>query len=83
MVSPIGLTTGVITSPSCDVWSLTCTNCYPNGAYEDADPGTTMDNFDLNYAYARVVAASVALTCSGYVQRTICIAFSNWSITII
>jgi hypothetical protein len=87
MVGVLTLTDGVITSPSCDVWSLTCDNCYPfstpsGDIFEDYDPGTTTENYDVNSAYARVVAASVALTCSGYVRRTPCIAFSSWSIPI-
>jgi hypothetical protein len=82
MVGVRGLTVGVITSPSCDVWALVCANCYANGAYENTDPGTTTENYDVNSAYARVVAASVALTCSGYVRRNLCVAFSSWSIPI-
>ena len=74
---------GVKTSPTCDVWSLTCTNCFPNGVYEDYDRGTTTENFNVDYAFLRVVAASVSITCSGYVQREICVAFTPWSIDII
>tara|TARA_R110000868_G_scaffold84519_10_gene238241 strand:- start:2325 stop:3737 length:1413 start_codon:yes stop_codon:yes gene_type:complete len=77
------LTGGVYTSPTCDVWSTVCDNCWPFESDEDYDPGTTTTNYDALYAYKRVVAASVALTCSGYVQREICIPFPGWTVNII
>jgi hypothetical protein len=82
------LTGGVFTSPTCDVWSLTCSDCWPvfkagfEPVYEDEPQPTTTTNYTALTAYARVVAASVALTCSGYVRRTICVAFASWSIGI-
>ena len=83
------LTGGVFTSPTCDVWSLTCYDCWPvfqnitsDPVYEDEPQPTTTTNYTAQNALARVVAASVALTCSGYVRRNLCIAFSSWSIPI-
>jgi hypothetical protein len=77
------LTGGVYTDPTCDVWSLTCDNCWPSGSNEDYDPGTTTTNYQAPSAYARVVAASISLTCSGYVQREICIPFPGFTVNII
>ena len=79
---------GVKTSPTCDVWSITCDNCYPfstpaGDVFEDYDPGTTTIDFDVDDAFLRVVAATVSLTCSGYVRQYICVPFESWSIDIV
>ena len=79
--------TGSLEAPNCDVWSLTCGLCYSysdfNPTYETDDPGTSTENYKASNALARVVAASVSLTCSGYVRRTICVAFSTWRIAVV
>ncbi len=87
MVNASDFYTGSLADPNCDVWSLTCDLCYTysafNTTYETDDPGTITSNFNASNAYARVVAASVSLTCSGYVRRTICVAFSTWRIAVV
>ena len=81
------LTGGIYTSPTCDTWNLTCDNCWPystpeGNVYEDYDPGTTTTTYYATDAYARVVSATISLTCSGYVQQTVCIPFASWSISL-
>jgi hypothetical protein len=84
MISVADMLTGsVFTSPTCDVWSITCDNCWPPGTDENYAPGMTTTDFYATSAYARVVAASISLTCSGYVRQYICVAFSSWSINIV
>lgn len=78
--------TGSLADPNCEVWSITCDNCYTyspfNPTYETDNAGTTTTNYNASNAYARVVAASVSITCSGYVQQEICIPFSGWSVSV-